>query len=93
MKDSGIKKTLRDVLPLLSTLLTADLDQEKTGFSVVRFALMLCTIALAHFATAVTFGHSVPGALGSLAEDTVMLAVVDSVVAYVRSRMRRKVGS
>ncbi|WP_406436299.1 hypothetical protein OHB00_20190 [Streptomyces sp. NBC_00631] len=70
--------------------MTAESDQKKTGFSLLRFALMLFAIAIAHFATAVTFGHSVSSALGTLAEDTVMLTLVVSLVAYVRSRMRRK---
>ena len=48
---------------------------------------------IAHFATAITFGHSVTDALGTLAEDTVILIVVVSVVTYIRSRMRSKASS
>ncbi|MEV6546096.1 hypothetical protein [Streptomyces sp. NPDC051665] len=55
-----------------------------------RLALALLAVAIAHFATAVAFGHSVPGALETLAEDTVMLVAVVSAVACVRSRMRRR---
>jgi hypothetical protein len=51
---------------------------------------VLFAVAIAHFATAVTFGHSVAGALESLAEDLVMLVAMVSTVAWVRSRMRRK---
>ncbi|MEU5040277.1 hypothetical protein [Streptomyces griseorubiginosus] len=53
-----------------------------------RLALALFAIALAHFATALAFGHSVTAALGSLAEDTVLFAVLLSVIAFVRSRAR-----
>lgn len=53
-----------------------------------RLALAFFAIALAHFATALAFGHSVTGALGSLAEDTILLAALLSVIAYVRSRTR-----
>ncbi|MFF7950496.1 hypothetical protein [Streptomyces griseorubiginosus] len=53
-----------------------------------RLVLALFTIALAHFATALAFGHSVTGALRSLAEDAVLFAVLLSVIAYVRSRTR-----
>jgi len=70
--------------------MTADAGAKKHGFSLLRFALILCTIAIAHFAAAITFGHSVTNALGTLAEDVVMLLVVVSTVAYVRWRMRRK---
>lgn len=70
--------------------MAAESDEKKRGFSLLRFALMLFAIAIAHFATAVTFGHSVTNAWGTLAEDTVMLVFVVSTVAYVRSRMRRK---
>lgn len=73
-----------------NTVKTATPDREKRGCSLLRFTLMLFAIAIAHFATAVTFGHSVMSALGTLAEDTVMLAVVVSVIAYVMSRLRRK---
>ncbi|MFJ3306871.1 hypothetical protein ACIPSA_27845 [Streptomyces sp. NPDC086549] len=69
---------------------TATRDREKRGFSLLRFTLMLFAIAIAHFATAVTFGHSVMSALGTLAEDTVMFAVVVSAIAYVGSRLRRR---
>ncbi|MFJ2902562.1 hypothetical protein [Streptomyces sp. NPDC087212] len=70
--------------------MTAEPDEKKPGFTLLRFALLLFAIALAHFATAIVFGHSVTHALGSLAEDTAMLIVLISVVAYIRSRMRRK---
>ncbi|MFC8342288.1 hypothetical protein [Streptomyces sp. GKU 895] len=70
--------------------MTADADEKKHGFSLLRFALMLCAIAIAHFAAAITFGHSVTNASGTLAEDAVMLLVVVSTVAYVRWRTRRK---
>ncbi|MFD8076850.1 hypothetical protein ACFV3E_29830 [Streptomyces sp. NPDC059718] len=73
--------------------MTTEPDEEKRGFSLLRFTLMLCAIVIAHFATALTFGHSVTNGLGTLSEDTVMLIVVVSVVAYVRSRMRRKAQS
>ncbi|WP_405948414.1 hypothetical protein OG588_19520 [Streptomyces prunicolor] len=56
----------------------------------IRFALALLAVAIAHFATAVAFGHSVAGALETLAEDTVMFVAVVSTVARVRSRMRRR---
>ncbi|MFE2424822.1 hypothetical protein [Streptomyces hokutonensis] len=52
--------------------------------------LGLVAVAIAHFATAVAFGHSVASALETLAEDMVMLVVVASVVAVVRSRKRRR---
>lgn len=55
-----------------------------------RLALGLLGVAIAHFATAVAFGHSVARALETLAEDTVMLVAVVSAVACVRSRMRRR---
>ncbi|WP_262064223.1 hypothetical protein [Streptomyces sp. STR69] len=55
-----------------------------------RLALALLTVTIAHFATAVAFGHSVAGALESLAEDLVMLVAVVATVAWVRSRMRRR---
>ncbi|MFD8723963.1 hypothetical protein ACFV2H_39915 [Streptomyces sp. NPDC059629] len=70
--------------------MTAESDEKKPGFTLLRFTLMLFAIAIAHFATAVSFGHSVTNVLGTLAEDTVMLNVVVAVVAYIRSRMRRK---
>lgn len=69
--------------------MTADADEKKHGVSLLRFALMLFAVAIAHFATAVTFGHSVTNALGTPAEDAAMLIIVVSTVAYVRSRMRR----
>lgn len=40
--------------------------------------------------TAVTLGHSLTHALGTLAEDTTVLVIVSSVTAHVRSRMRTK---
>lgn len=43
---------------------------------------MLCAIAIAHVATALTFGHSVTNVLGTLFEHVVVLIVVVSVVAY-----------
>jgi O-antigen ligase len=64
-------------------------DEKRHGFSLRRFGLMLLALALAHFATAVAFGHAVPRALGNLAEDTVVLIAVVSVAACVRSRIRR----
>ncbi|MGY4976251.1 hypothetical protein ACWCYL_03630 [Streptomyces sp. 900105755] len=70
--------------------MTAESDEQKPGFTLLRFTLMLLAIAIAHFATAVAFGHSVTNAWGTLAEDMVMVVVVVSVVAYIRSRMRRK---
>lgn len=73
--------------------MTGEPDEKKRGFSLLRFTLMLFAIAIAHFATAVGFGHSIMNALETLAEDTVMLFVVVSVVAYVRFRMRRKAQS
>ncbi|MFC8427991.1 hypothetical protein [Streptomyces sp. NPDC057253] len=73
--------------------MTTESDEKKRGFSLLRFTLMLIAIALAHFATAVAFGHSVTSALATLAEDTVMLIVVVSAVAYIRTRMRRKAQS
>ncbi|MFJ2831507.1 hypothetical protein ACIPC1_28775 [Streptomyces sp. NPDC087263] len=72
---------------------TAESDAKRYGFSLRRFTLMLFAIAIAHFATAVAFGHSVTNALGTLAEDTALLIAVVSVGAYVRSRMRRKAQS
>lgn len=57
---------------------------------VTRLAVALFAVALAHFATSVTFGHSVASALETLAEDTLMLVAVVSVVAAVRWRLRRK---
>ncbi|WP_097273084.1 hypothetical protein [Streptomyces sp. TLI_55] len=70
--------------------MTADADEKKHGFSLLRFALMVLALPIAHSATAITFGHSVTNALGTLAEDTAMLIVVVSTVAYVRSRVRRE---
>ncbi|MFI5888419.1 hypothetical protein [Streptomyces sp. NPDC051554] len=64
--------------------------ERQRGFSLLRFALMLLAIAVAHFVTAVTFGHSVTNALETLAEDMALLIAVISVVAYVRSRRRRR---
>ncbi len=64
-------------------------DGRERGFSLPRFALVLVAVAIAHFTTAVGFGHSVPNALGALAEDMVVLVVVISAAVYVRSRMRR----
>ncbi|MFD4556263.1 hypothetical protein ACFWP5_18440 [Streptomyces sp. NPDC058469] len=55
-----------------------------------RFALGLLAVAIAHFATAVAFGHSVASALETLAEDTAMLVAVVSTVAWVSSRTRRR---
>ena len=55
-----------------------------------RFALALLAVAIARFATAVAFGHSVASALVTLAEDTVLLVVVVSAVAWVRSPARRR---
>ncbi|MFD4527468.1 hypothetical protein ACFWP7_26750 [Streptomyces sp. NPDC058470] len=72
---------------------TAESDEKKYGFSLLRFTLMLCAIAIAHFATAVAFGHSVTNALATLAEDTALLIAVVSAGAYVRSRMRRRAQS
>ena len=57
------------------------------GFSLLRFALMLLAVAIAHFVTAVAFGHSVMDALENLGEDAVLLIAVVSVSAWVRSRM------
>ncbi len=54
------------------------------------FVLALLAIAIAHFATAVAFGHYIASALETLAEDTVMLVAVVSAVACVRSGMRRR---
>ncbi|MEU1183823.1 hypothetical protein ABZ464_40610 [Streptomyces sp. NPDC005820] len=73
--------------------MTAEPDKKKRGFSLLRFTLMLCAIAIAHFVTAVTFGHSISNALGALAEDTVMLIAVISVIAYIRSKIRRRTQS
>jgi uncharacterized membrane protein YdjX (TVP38/TMEM64 family) len=63
---------------------------KRRGFSLLRFALALFAIAIAHFATAVAFGHSTTDALETLASDTVMLIVVLLLAVCVRSRMRRK---
>lgn len=87
------QKVMRKPVKTVKAEITAESDAKKRGFSLLRFTLMLFAIAIAHFATAVTFGHSVTNALGTLAEDTVMLIAVVSVVAYVRSRMRRKAQS
>ncbi|MDX2543254.1 MULTISPECIES: hypothetical protein [Streptomyces] len=65
-------------------------EKKKRGFSLSRFALMLLAIALAHFLTAVGFGHSVADALWTLAEDAAMVLVVVAVAAYIRTRMRRR---
>ncbi|WP_406005444.1 hypothetical protein OG440_04135 [Streptomyces sp. NBC_00637] len=73
--------------------MTAELGETRRGWPLPRFTLALCAVAVAHFATAVAFGHSVGEALGALAEDTVMLLVVLSVVAYVRARTRPKAPS
>lgn len=73
--------------------MTGEPDEKKRGFSLLRFTLMLFAIAIAHFATAVGFGHSTMNALETLAEDTVMLFAVVSVVACVRFRMRQKAQS
>ncbi|MEU6198073.1 hypothetical protein [Streptomyces sp. NPDC047061] len=70
--------------------MTAEPDEKSQGFTLLRFTLMLFTVAIAHFATAVAFGHSVTNALETLAEDTVMLMVAVSVVPCIRSRVRRK---
>lgn len=66
----------------------ADSGRKRPWLASPRLALALFAVALAHFATALAFGHSVTGALGSLAEDTVLLAVLLAVIAYVRSRAR-----
>ncbi|MFD5403694.1 hypothetical protein [Streptomyces griseorubiginosus] len=68
--------------------MTAGSGRRRPWIASPRLALALFAVALAHFATALAFGHSVTAALGSLAEDTVLFAVLLSVIAFVRSRAR-----
>ncbi|MBY8882551.1 hypothetical protein [Actinacidiphila acidipaludis] len=69
--------------------MTAGPDGQRRRFSLPRCALALFAVAIAHCATAVTFGHSVTNALENLAEDSLMIAVPVMAVATVRSRLRR----
>ncbi|MER6559269.1 hypothetical protein ABT300_16320 [Streptomyces sp. NPDC001027] len=70
--------------------MTAESNEKKPGFTLLRLTLVLFAIAIAHFVTAVAFGHSVTNALWTLVEDTVLLIIVVTVVAYIRSRMRQR---
>ena len=63
------------------------------GFSPSRLDLAVLVVSLSPATTTLAFGNASPkrgDALGTLAEDTVMLITMVPVIAYARSRTRRK---